>query len=99
MGGSTCFSGKVELGQGAMTVLAQILAEELDVAYESGGRGGSRRHRTAAPTTWAPSARLNVRNLRSGVARRRRRGAAILLQMAREQLQAPSARSHVKVRR
>ena len=31
----TCFSGKVELGQGAMTVLAQILAEELDVAYDS----------------------------------------------------------------
>src|ERR1017187_5296040 len=31
----TCFSGKVELGQGAATVLAQILAEELDVAYDS----------------------------------------------------------------
>ena len=31
----TCFAGKVELGQGAGTVLAQILAEELDVAYES----------------------------------------------------------------
>src|ERR1035438_5417391 len=31
----TGFSGKVELGQGAMTVLAQILAEELDVAYAS----------------------------------------------------------------
>ena len=31
----TCFSGKVELGQGAMTVLAQILAEELDVPYDS----------------------------------------------------------------
>ena len=31
----TCFAGKVELGQGAMTVLAQILAEELDVAYAS----------------------------------------------------------------
>src|ERR1019366_6052593 len=29
-----CFSRKVELGQGATTVLAQILAEELDVAYD-----------------------------------------------------------------
>jgi isoquinoline 1-oxidoreductase len=31
----TCFAGKVELGQGSMTVLAQMLAEELDVAYDS----------------------------------------------------------------
>jgi len=31
----TCFTGKVELGQGIMTSLAQMLAEELDVAFES----------------------------------------------------------------
>jgi nicotinate dehydrogenase subunit B len=31
----TCLVGKVELGQGAMTSLAQVLAEELDVAYDS----------------------------------------------------------------
>jgi isoquinoline 1-oxidoreductase len=30
-----CFTGKVELGQGAMTSLAQCLAEELGVAYEA----------------------------------------------------------------
>ena len=30
----TCLSGKVELGQGAMTSLAQMLAEELDVAFD-----------------------------------------------------------------
>jgi isoquinoline 1-oxidoreductase len=30
-----CFVGKVELGQGAMTSLAQCLAEELDVPYDS----------------------------------------------------------------
>ena len=29
------FAGKVELGQGAMTVLSQILAEELDVPYDA----------------------------------------------------------------
>jgi len=30
----TVFSGKCELGQGILTALAQIAAEELDVAYE-----------------------------------------------------------------
>ena len=31
----TCFTGKVELGQGAITSLAQTLADELDVSLES----------------------------------------------------------------
>jgi len=34
-GGVTCFTGKVELGQGAITSLAQTLADELDVPLES----------------------------------------------------------------
>jgi nicotinate dehydrogenase subunit B len=31
----TCFTGKVELGQGPITALAQMMADELDVAMES----------------------------------------------------------------
>ena len=31
----TCFVGKIEMGQGPLTSFAQMLAEELDVAYES----------------------------------------------------------------
>ena len=34
-GAVTCFVGKVELGQGAMTSLPQMLAEELGVAFDS----------------------------------------------------------------
>lgn len=31
----TCFTGKIEMGQGVITSLAQMLADELDVAFES----------------------------------------------------------------
>ena len=31
----TCFTGKIEMGQGAITSLAQTLADELDVPYDS----------------------------------------------------------------
>ncbi|HUK14026.1 MAG TPA: molybdopterin cofactor-binding domain-containing protein [Thermoanaerobaculaceae bacterium] len=34
-GRTTCFVGKIEMGQGAMTALAQLVADELDVPFES----------------------------------------------------------------
>ena len=34
-GRTTCFVGKVELGQGSKTALAQLCAEELDVSFDS----------------------------------------------------------------
>jgi isoquinoline 1-oxidoreductase len=30
----TCFTGKIEMGQGVITSLAQMMADELDVPYE-----------------------------------------------------------------
>ena len=52
----TCFVGKVELGQGSMTALAQLLAEELDV--RSTRWTWSWAIPTSARGTWARSARL-----------------------------------------
>jgi isoquinoline 1-oxidoreductase len=89
-----CFFGKVELGQGATTSLAQCLAEELDVAYDSvdvlmadtdlcpwdGGTGGS----TTSPQ-YSPLVRAAAAEAR-----------AVLLRMASEQLQAPVERLQVK---
>ncbi|UCD51626.1 MAG: molybdopterin-dependent oxidoreductase, partial [Phycisphaerales bacterium] len=34
-GSVSCFTGKIEMGQGVITSLAQMLAEELDVSVES----------------------------------------------------------------
>jgi len=90
----TCMSGKVELGQGVMTELAQVLAEELDVSFDSidvvladtdlcpndGGTYGSMTTPLLVP---------NVR--RAGAEAR-----AVLLQMAAEKLGAPAERLQVK---
>ena len=90
----TCLVGKVELGQGPMTSLGQLLAEELDVPMASvdvvlgdtdlcpwdGGTYGSLSVRVFGPV------------LRQAGAEAR----AILLQMASERLQVPVDRLAVK---
>src|ERR1022692_895520 len=105
----TCFSGKVELGQGAMTVLAQILAEELDVAYASVdivlgdtelcpydmGTFGSMNVRNFGPALRTFGS-MNVRNFGPALRGAGAEAKAILLQMAGEQLHAPAARLQVK---
>ncbi len=90
----TCFSGKVELGQGVTTTLAQLLAEELDVQFDSvdvvlGDTG-------RCPWDMGTFGSLTVRQfgpvLRAAGAEAR----AILLQMAGEHLEVPAARLQVK---
>ena len=90
----TCFSGKVELGQGAMTVLAQILAEELDVAYDSVDMvlGDTE----LCPYDMGTFGSMNVRNFGPALRGAGAEAKAILLQMAGEQLHASAARLQVK---
>jgi len=89
----TCFVGRVELGQGSKTALAQLVAEELDVPFESidmvmvdtdvcpwdVGTFGSQSMRVLGPI------------LRGATAEAR----AVLLQMAAEQFNAPAERLQV----
>src|ERR1019366_5211972 len=90
----TCFAGKVELGQGAMTVLAQILAEELDVAYDQVDMvlGDTE----LCPYDMGTFGSMNVRFFGPALRGAGAEAKAILLQMAAEQLQAPAARLQVK---
>jgi isoquinoline 1-oxidoreductase len=90
----TCLVGKVELGQGSKTALAQLLAEELDVALDAVDMvmGDT----DQCPWDMGTFGSLSVRQfgpvLRAAGAEAR----AVLLQMASEQLQTPVERLQVK---
>ena len=89
-----CFVGKVELGQGSMTSLAQLLAEELDVPYDSVDM-------TMGDTDLCPwdvgtFGSLNIWQFGPALRAAGAEARAVLLQMAAEQLQAPAARLQVK---
>jgi nicotinate dehydrogenase subunit B len=90
----TGFSGKVELGQGALTVLAQILADELDVAYDSIDMvlGDT----DLCPTDMGTFGSMNVRFFGPALRAAGAEARAILLTMAAQQLQAPLERLEVK---
>ena len=86
-GRATCFTGKIEMGQGVNTSLAQMMAEELDIAVESidmvmgdtdlcpydRGTWGSQTTRFFGPA------------LRNAAAEAR----AVLMEMASEELEVP----------
>ncbi len=90
----TCYTGKIEMGQGIIAALAQMLAEELEVSYNSvsvvlgdtrlcpwdGGTNGSRSVKYFGPALRAAGAEARE----------------VLIQMAAEQLQVPRDRLTVK---
>jgi nicotinate dehydrogenase subunit B len=90
----SCFTGKVEMGQGIIAALAQMLAEELEVSYDSiritlgdtrlcpwdGGTNGSRSIKYFGPALRAAGAEARE----------------VLLQMAAEQLRVPRDRVAAK---
>jgi nicotinate dehydrogenase subunit B len=92
-GRTTCFVGKVELGQGSMTALAMLLAEELDVAFDSVDMvmGDT----DLCPWDMGTFGSLNIWQfgpvLRGAAAEAR----AVLLEMAAERLETPRARLQV----
>jgi len=90
----TCYTGKIEMGQGIIAALAQILAEEIEVPYDSvtmvlgdtklcpwdGGTNGSRSVKYFGPA------------LRAAAAEARE----VLIQLAAEQLRIPVDRLTAK---
>lgn len=93
-GSVSCYTGKMEMGQGIITSLAQMMADELDVPMESvkmvmadtdlcpwdGGTNGSRTHRFFGPPMRAAAAEAR----------------AVLLQMGSEHLGVPLSQLEVK---
>jgi CO/xanthine dehydrogenase Mo-binding subunit len=89
----TCYVGKVELGQGSMTALAQLVAEELDVALDAVTMvmGDT----DVCPWDMGTFGSLSIRQfgpvLRAAGARAR----AVLLELAAERLQVPAEKLQV----
>ncbi len=90
----TCFIGKIEMGQGAMTSSAELLAEELDVAFDKVDvvMGDTERCPWDMGTFGSLSTRMFGQILRKAGAEAR----AVLLAMAAEQFKAPVERLKVE---
>lgn len=89
-----CFSGKVEYGQGVMTSLAQVLAEELDVAFESVDMimGDT----NLCPYDMGTFGSLTTRQFGPALRRAAAEARIVLLQMAAERLRTPVTQLRVK---
>ena len=86
-GRTTCFVGKVELGQGAMTSLAQLVAEELDVPFDSVDMvmGDT----DLCPWDMGTFGSLTIRQFGPVLRRAAAEARAVLLHLAAERLQLP----------
>jgi isoquinoline 1-oxidoreductase len=83
----TCFTGKIEMGQGPMTSLPQLLAEELDVPLDSVDivLGDT----DLCPWDMGTFGSLTVRQFGPVLRQAAAEARTVLLQMASERLQAP----------
>ena len=90
----TCLVGKVELGQGSMTSLAQLLAEELDVALDSVDMvmGDTAR----CPWDMGTFGSLSIRQFGPVLRRAGAEARAALLELAAAHFQAPAGGLEVK---
>ena len=90
----TCYTGKIEMGQGIIAALAQMLAEELEVAYESVKMvmGDTKLCPWDAGTNGSRSVKYFGPALRAAGAEARE----VLIQLAAEHLQAPRDRLFAK---
>ena len=90
----TCFTGKIEMGQGIITSLAQMLAEELDVPLSSVDMvmGDTERCPWDAGTFGSMSTKYFGADLREAAAEAR----AVLIELTAERLQLPVKRLQTK---
>jgi len=90
----TCYVGKIEMGQGIMTSLAQLLAEELEVDYDAVDMvmGDTE----LCPWDMGTFGSLSIRYFGPALRGAGAEAKAVLLQMAAEHLQAPLDRLRVK---
>jgi isoquinoline 1-oxidoreductase len=88
------FAGKVELGQGSTTALAQLLADELDVAFDSVDM--TMGDTDVCPYDMGTFGSMCMPMLGPAMRAAAAEARAVLLQMAAERLQSPAERLLVK---
>ncbi len=93
-GSVTCYTGKIEMGQGIIAALAQMLVEELEVAYESVSMvmGDTKLCPWDAGTNGSRSVKYFGPALRAAGAEARE----VLIQMAAEYLELPPERLYAQ---
>ena len=96
-GSVTAFFGKMDMGQGVDVAIAQIVAEELDVAFEQGQRGHGRHRRHLQPGRRLRQHRHPAGGiaLRNAAAEARR----VLVELGSKKLGVPVERAHGRKRR